>query len=71
MRTVQSRPLPLPDGACNEAFTLQSAARSSDRPLVAFSTKELWSHLLKRGDIAFARLQPSVRNAMLIMISQR
>ena len=68
MKTVKPLPISLPDGACNEAFTLRSAARSSDRPLAAVTTKELWNELPNRGRIDFSRLQPFIRSAMLVLI---
>ena len=68
MKSSRPLPLSLPDGACNEAYTLRSAVRSADRPLAAFSTKELRDELLDRGNTDFSFLQPWIHNSLLIVM---
>jgi hypothetical protein len=59
----------IPDNASPDAVMMDSLrAEPTSRPLGQFSTKELRDELLDRGCTDFSRLQPFIRNALLLVI---
>ena len=68
MKQVKSLSLPYPDGACNDAYALSLAARSTDRPLFSFSTAALRVENPARVRIGFLHQPSFIRTAMRILI---